>query len=85
MPGMKNDAEYRFNVTRYRGDLRVYTSGAVKHLTHLKNDMIVNLERFMIRAMFALDPPASLAARCGPSSTASRTIARTYRRSNLST
>jgi len=59
MPGMKNDAEYRFNVTRYRGDLRVYTSGAVKHLTHLKNDMIVNLERFMIRAMFALDPGLS--------------------------
>ena len=45
---------YSFNGTRYKGDGDIYTYGAMKYLTNLKNHLTVNLERFMIGAMYAL-------------------------------
>jgi len=50
----ENFAEFRFERTRYRGDRDIYDYGAMKYLTNLKNHLTVNLERFMIGAMFAL-------------------------------
>jgi len=45
---------YSFNGTRYKGDRDIYSYGAMKYLTNLKNHLTTNLERFMIRAVFAL-------------------------------
>jgi len=50
---------YRFNGTRYKGDSNIYDYGAMKYLTNLKNHLTMNLERFMIRAVFALYPGLS--------------------------
>jgi len=50
---------YSFNGTRYKGDRDMYDYGAMKYLTNLKNHLIVNLERFMIRAVVALYPDLS--------------------------
>jgi len=47
-------AFYSFEGTRYRGDSDIYDYGAIKYLTNLKNHPIVNLELFMIHAVFAL-------------------------------
>jgi hypothetical protein len=48
--------EYRFKVTQYRGDSRIYEYGAMKYPTNPKNHMFMDLERFMIRSVFALCP-----------------------------
>jgi hypothetical protein len=45
---------YSFDGTRYTGDADIYMYGAMKYLTNLKNHLTMNLERFMIRAVFAL-------------------------------
>jgi hypothetical protein len=50
----ENFAEFLFEGTQYRGDADIYTYGAMKYLTNLKNHFRMNLERFMIRAVFAL-------------------------------
>jgi hypothetical protein len=50
---------YSFEGTLYRGDRDIYSYGAMKYLTNLKNHSIMNLERFMIRAVFALYPGIS--------------------------
>jgi len=50
---------YSFNGTRYKGDQDIYTYGAMKYITNLKNHLTTNLERFMIRAVFALYPGLS--------------------------
>jgi len=55
----ENYAEFRFDGTRCRDDGDIYTYGAIKFLKHLKNHMIVNLERFIIRAIFTLCPGLS--------------------------
>jgi hypothetical protein len=47
---------YSFEGTRNKGDRDIYTCGAMKHLTNLQNHLTVDLERFMIRAVFALYP-----------------------------
>jgi len=52
----ENFAEFRFEGTQYRDDRDIYDYGAMKYLTNLKNRLTVNLERFMIRAVFALYP-----------------------------
>jgi len=70
---------------RYRRDSDIYTYGAKKYLTNLKNHMNMNLTRFMIRSVFALDPCLFRKAIDGSPSMASRTIVRTNRRSNSST
>jgi len=54
-----NRSKFRFDGTRHKRDSNIYTCGAIKYLTDLKNHMIVNLERFMIRTMFALNPDLS--------------------------
>jgi len=50
---------YSFEGTRYKGDRDIYAYGAMKYLANLKNHLTVNLERFMIRAVFALYPGLS--------------------------
>jgi len=45
---------YSLEGTRYKGDGDIYTDGAMKYFTNLKNHLTVNPERFMIRAVFAL-------------------------------
>jgi len=50
---------YRFEGTRYRGDRDIYRYGAMKYITNLKNHLTVNLERFMLHAVFALYPGIS--------------------------
>jgi len=50
---------YSFDGTRYTGDADIYEYGAIKSLTNLKNHLTMNLERFMIRAVFALYPGIS--------------------------
>ena len=62
----ENFAKYRSNGTRYKGDADIYEYGAMKHHENLKNRMTVNLERFMIRAVSALD--------AGPSCRATKAI-----------
>jgi len=52
----ENFVEFRFEGTRCRGDRDIYTYGAMKYITNLKNHLTVNLERYMIRALFALYP-----------------------------
>jgi hypothetical protein len=47
---------YSLEGTRYKGDSRICTYGAMKYITNLKNHLTLNLERFMIRAVFALYP-----------------------------
>jgi hypothetical protein len=47
---------YSFNGTRYRGDRHIYIYGTMKYITNLKNHSTMNLERFMIRAVFARYP-----------------------------
>jgi hypothetical protein len=55
----ENFAEFRFEGTRYRGDRDTYTYGAMKYLTNLKKHLRMNLERFMICAVFAIYPGLS--------------------------
>jgi len=50
---------YSLEGTRYTGDADIYEYGAIKYLTNLKNHLAMNLERFMIRAVFALYPGIS--------------------------
>ena len=50
---------YSFNGTRCKGDQNIYGYGAMKYITNLKNHLTVNLERFMLRAVFALCPGVS--------------------------
>jgi len=50
---------YRFEGTRHKGDRDIYTYRPIKYLTNLKNHFRVNLERFMICAVFALYPGLS--------------------------
>ena len=50
---------YSFEGTRYKGDWDIYSYGAMKYLTNLKNHLTANFERFMIRAVFALYPGLS--------------------------
>ena len=47
---------YCFNGTRYRGDRHIYIYGTMKYITNLKNHSTMNLERFMIRTVFARYP-----------------------------
>jgi len=47
------------NGTRYKGDADMHTHGAMRYLTNMKNHFKMNLERFMIRAVFALRPDLS--------------------------
>jgi hypothetical protein len=37
----------------------MYTYGAIKYITNLKSHLTLNLERFMVRAVFALYPNIS--------------------------
>jgi len=55
----ENFAEFRFEGNRYKGGRGIYTYGAMKYLTNLKNHLTVNLERFIVRAAFALYPGIS--------------------------
>jgi len=55
----ENFAEFRFEGNRYRGDADAYIYGAMKYLTNLKNHLTMNVERFMIRPVFALYPGIS--------------------------
>jgi len=55
----ENFAEFRFEGTQYRGDRNIYTCGAMKFIMDVKNHLTMNLERFMIRAVFALYPGIS--------------------------
>jgi len=55
----ENFAEFRFEGTRYRDDRDIYDYGAMKYLTNLKNHLTTNLERFIIRAVFAQCPRIS--------------------------
>jgi len=50
---------YSFNGTRYKGDRDIYTYGAMKYPTNLKNHLTENFERFMVRTVFALSPDIS--------------------------
>jgi len=55
----ENFAEFRFEGNRYKVDSTIYIYGAVKYLTNLRNHLTMDLEHFMIRAVFALDPRIS--------------------------
>jgi len=55
----ENFAEFRFEGTQYRGDRNIYTCGAMKFIMDVKNHLTMNLERFMIRTVFALYPGIS--------------------------
>jgi hypothetical protein len=55
----ENFAEFRFEGARYSGDSHIYTYGAMKYITNLKNHLTENLECFMIRTAFALYPGIS--------------------------
>jgi hypothetical protein len=55
----ENHAKYRFDGTGYRGDSRISEYGAMRYPTSPRNHMIVNIERFVIRAVFALYPGLS--------------------------
>jgi len=55
----ENFAEFRFEGARYSGDSHIYTYGAMKFITNLKNHLTENLECFMIRTAFALYPGIS--------------------------
>jgi hypothetical protein len=57
-PSTKNTL-YSFNGTRYKGDWDIRSYGAMKCVTNLKNHLTMNVERFMIRAVFALYPGQS--------------------------
>jgi hypothetical protein len=50
---------YSFNSTRCKGYWDIYIYGVMKYLTNLKNHFTMNLERFMIRTVFALCPGIS--------------------------
>jgi hypothetical protein len=50
---------YSFKGTRNKGDWGVYDCGSMKYITNLKNHLTTNLERCMIRAVFALFPGIS--------------------------
>jgi len=54
--GNENHADYRLNGTRYRDNGDIYACGAIECLTYLKKHLTMNLERFMIRSIFALYP-----------------------------
>jgi hypothetical protein len=55
----ENFADFRFEGTRYKGDGSIYTFGAMKYITNLRNHLTMNPERFMIRTVFALYPGLS--------------------------
>jgi len=50
---------YSFQGNRYSDDGNIYTCGVMKYITNPKNHFTVNLERFMIRAVFPLYPGLS--------------------------
>jgi len=50
----ENFAECRCEGTRYSGDGNIYSHGAMKYLTNLRDHMTFNLECFLIRSIFAL-------------------------------
>jgi len=52
----ENYAEHCLSGIRYMGDADIYEYGAIKDLTNLKNHATMNLERFMIGAIFAVYP-----------------------------
>jgi hypothetical protein len=54
---------FRFDGTRHRGDADIFSYGEIKYLTDLRNYMIVNLKRFMVRSTLALYPGVSRRAR----------------------
>jgi len=45
---------YSFEGTRYKGDRDIYMYAAMKYITNLRNNLTMNPERFMIRAVVAL-------------------------------
>jgi len=45
---------YSFKGTRYKGDRDIYMYAAMKYITNLRNNLTMNPERFMIRAVVAL-------------------------------
>jgi len=45
---------YSFDGTRYKGHVDIYDYRAMKYITNLKKHLTMNLESFMIRAVFAL-------------------------------
>jgi hypothetical protein len=55
----ENFAEFRFEGNRYKGGQGIYTYGAMKYLTNLKNHLTVILECFIVRAAVALYPGIS--------------------------
>jgi len=55
----ENFAVFRFEGARRRGDSHIYTYGAMKYITNLKNHLTENLACFMIRTAFALNPGIS--------------------------
>ena len=55
----ENHPFYSFNSTRCKGYWDIYIYGVMKYLTNLKNHFTMNLERFMIRTVFALCPGIS--------------------------
>lgn len=57
----QNFPEYLTHRERHRGDRNIYSAGATKYLTNLKNHMRVNLDRFMKRSIYALYPDLSKA------------------------
>jgi len=61
----ENIAEFRFEGTPFRGDPDIYTYGAMKYLTNLKNLLTMNLDRFVVRAVFLCSTRASLATGYG--------------------
>jgi len=48
--------EYLNDSDRHQGDRNIYSAGATKYLTNMKNHMRVNLDRFMKRSIYALHP-----------------------------
>jgi hypothetical protein len=50
---------YGLESTRYKGDCSIYIYGTMKHLTNLTNHLTMNLELFMIRAVFGRYPGVS--------------------------
>jgi len=51
--------EYLVTTDRHAGDRNIYSAGAIKYVTNLKNHMVMNLERFTKRAIYALFPNAT--------------------------
>jgi len=56
MPSTKFTPSSASTVLDTGGDSNIYTYGAMKYLTSLKNHLTMNLKSFMIRSIFALYP-----------------------------